>query len=77
MFFKGKKRNDMICIALADETCKEPRIKMNKVVCSNPRVRLVDVVLVHQCPDVKYGKCLHILSIDDSIEGVTGNLFDS
>lgn len=50
---------------------------MNKVVRSNWRVRLGDVVSLHQCPDVKYGKCVHILPIDDSIEGVTGNLFDA
>ena len=35
------------------------------------------MVSVHQCPDVKYGKRVHILPIDDSIEGVTGNLFDA
>lgn len=50
---------------------------MNKVVRSNLRVRLGDVVSVHQCPDVKYGKRVHILPIDDTIEGVTGNLFDA
>lgn len=50
---------------------------MNKVVRSNLRVRLGDVVSLHQCPDVKYGKRVHILPIDDSIEGVTGNLFDA
>ena len=49
---------------------------MNKVVRSNLRVRLGDVVSVHQCPDVEYGKLVHILPIDDTIEGVTGNLFD-
>merc|ERR1712054_213289 len=35
-----------------------------------------DVISVHQCPDVKYGKRVHILPIDDTIEGITGNLFD-
>eukprot|EP00253_Pinus_taeda_P007214 PITA_07214 len=50
---------------------------MNKVVRSNLRVRLGDVVSVHQCPDVKYSKRVHILPIDDTIEGVTGNLFDA
>ena len=50
---------------------------MNKVVRSNLRVRLGDVVFVHQFPDVKYGKRVHILPIDDTIEGVTGNLFDT
>jgi transitional endoplasmic reticulum ATPase len=30
-----------------------------------------------QCTDVKYGKRVHVLPIDDTIEGITGNLFDS
>ncbi|PSS23653.1 Cell division control protein 48 D like [Actinidia chinensis var. chinensis] len=77
ILIKGKKRKDTICIALADDTCDEPKIRMNKVVRSNLRVRLGDVVSVHQCADVKYGKRVHILPIDDSIEGVTGNLFDA
>ncbi|KAK7350635.1 hypothetical protein VNO77_09473 [Canavalia gladiata] len=77
VLIKGKKRRDTICIVLADEQCDEPKIRMNKVVRANLRVRLGDVVSVHQCPDVKYGKRVHILPIDDTIEGVTGNLFDA
>ncbi|EOA25136.1 hypothetical protein CARUB_v10018445mg [Capsella rubella] len=77
VLIKGKKRKDTVCIALADDTCDEPKIRMNKVVRSNLRVRLGDVISVHQCPDVKYGKRVHILPIDDTIEGVTGNLFDA
>ncbi|KAJ0470100.1 Cell division cycle protein 48 [Helianthus annuus] len=77
ILIKGKKRRDTICIALADDTCEEPKIRMNKVVRSNLRVRLGDVVSVHQCADVKYGKRVHILPIDDTIEGVTGSLFDA
>jgi hypothetical protein len=50
---------------------------MNKVVRSNLRVQLGDVVSVHQCSDVKYGRRVHILPVDDTIEGVTGNLFDA
>lgn len=34
------------------------------------------MISVHQCPDVKYGKRVHILPIDDTIEGLSGNLFD-
>lgn len=62
---------------LADDSCDEPKIRMNKVVRANLRVRLGDVVSVHQCADVKYGKRIHVLPFDDSIEGVTGNLFDA
>ena len=34
-------------------------------------------VLAAQCSDVKYGKRIHVLPIDDTIEGITGNLFDA
>ncbi|KAL3715249.1 hypothetical protein ACJRO7_007047 [Eucalyptus globulus] len=74
---KGKKRKDTVCIALADDTCEEPKIRMNKVVRSNLRVGLGDVVSVHHCPDVKYGKRVHILPVEDTIEGFTQNLFDA
>lgn len=77
ILIKGKKRKDTVCIVLVDEQCDEPKIRMNKVVRANLRVRLGDVVSVHQCPDVKYGKRVHILPLDDTIEGVTGNLFDA
>lgn len=84
---------------------EEARIRINKVVRKNLRVRLGDVVSVHQvkragreaaathpqedhslpdvsimvaqCTDVKYGKRIHVLPIDDTVEGVTGNLFDA
>lgn len=50
---------------------------MNKVVRKNLRVRLGDIVSVHQCPDVKYGKRVHVLPFEDTTEGITGNLFDA
>ncbi|KAI6673282.1 hypothetical protein NL676_001188 [Syzygium grande] len=74
---KGKKRKDTVCIVVADDTCREPKIRMNEVVRSNLRVRLGDVVSVHQCADLKYGKRVHILPVDDTIEGITGDLFDA
>jgi transitional endoplasmic reticulum ATPase len=37
---------------------------------------LGDVVSVHACTDIKYGKRIHVLPIDDTVEGLTGNLFD-
>ncbi|KAH0911980.1 cell division control protein 48 homolog D isoform X2 [Brassica rapa] len=77
VLIKGKKRKDTVCIALPDDTCEEPKIRMNKVVRSNLRVRLGDVISLHQFPDVKYGNRVHVLPIDDTIEGVTGNIFDA
>lgn len=31
---------------------------------------------IQACPDVKYGKRIHVLPIDDTVEGITGNLFE-
>jgi len=48
---------------------------MNKNIRTNLCVRLGDVVSVRPCPNVKYGCKIHVLPIDDTIEGLTGNLF--
>jgi len=76
VLLKGKKGRETICIVIVDESVDEASIKMNKVVRKNLRVRLGDVVTVSPCANVPYGKRVHVLPIDDTIEGVTGNLFD-
>ena len=76
VLMKGKKRKESVCIVLSDDTVSDEKIRMNRVVRNNLRVRLGDVVAVQSCPDVKYGKRVHILPIDDSVEGLTGNWFD-
>jgi transitional endoplasmic reticulum ATPase len=76
VLLKGKKRRQTVCIVLADETCPKDRIQMNRVVRNNLRVRSGEVVSVQSCPDIKYGKRIHVLPIDDTIEGLTGNLFE-
>lgn len=77
VMIKGKKRKDTVCIALAAEEGDDldnMKIRMNKVIRRNLRVRLGDVVSVHPCPDIPNGNRVHILPIDDTIEGITGNL---
>ena len=36
--FEGNNRRDMICIALSNETCEDPMIKLHQGVCSNIKV---------------------------------------
>jgi len=76
VLLKGKRRSQTVCIVLHDDKCEENKIRMNKVVRNNLRIKLGDVVSIHQCPEVKYGKRIHVLPIDDTIEGITGDLFD-
>jgi transitional endoplasmic reticulum ATPase len=76
VLLRGKMRKDTVLIVLADDELEGNKIRINKVVRSNLRVRLGDVVSVHPCTDIKYGQRIHVLPIDDTIEGITGNLFD-
>ncbi|KAF6753426.1 P-loop containing nucleoside triphosphate hydrolase protein [Ephemerocybe angulata] len=73
---RGKKRKDTVLICLSNDDVEEGRIQLNKVARNNLRVKLGDLVNVHQCLDVKYGKRIHVLPFDDSIEGLSGNIFD-
>ncbi|GLU19080.1 hypothetical protein SLE2022_353470 [Rubroshorea leprosula] len=77
VLLKGKKRRSTVCTATADETVEESSIRMNRVVRTNLRVRLGDIVTVQLFPEIKFGKRVHILPLDDSIEGISGNLFDA
>uniref|UniRef100_A0A8C4S2L4 Transitional endoplasmic reticulum ATPase n=1 Tax=Erpetoichthys calabaricus TaxID=27687 RepID=A0A8C4S2L4_ERPCA len=76
VLLKGKKRRETVCIVLSDDTCSDEKVRMNRVVRNNLRVRLGDVISIQPCPDVKYGKRIHVLPIDDTVEGITGNLFE-
>jgi len=77
VLLKGKRKKETVCIVLSnDEATSNDKIGMNRVVRQNLRVRLADIVSVQACPDVKYGKRIHVLPIDDTVEGLTGNLFD-
>lgn len=76
VLLKGKRRRETVCIVLSDEKCPNDKILMNRVVRNNLRVRLGDVVSIQSCPDVQYGKRVHILPIDDTVEGLVENLLE-
>ena len=57
---QGKKRKDTVCIVLMDDTVEEAKIRMNKTVRNNLRVRLGDIVSVHQVDTSKSTRCQNI-----------------
>lgn len=73
---KGKRKHDTVCIAVADDDTDDLKIRMNKVVRNNLRVKLGDIVTVVSAGDVPNGNAVHILPFDDSVEGITGSLFE-
>eukprot|EP01083_Nonionella_stella_P080446 221105_1 len=77
VLIKGKKRHDTIAVAIADEDTPDTKIRMNKCIRQNLRLKLGDVCSLHSAGEVKYGKAIHVLPFDDTIEGITGNLFET
>merc|ERR1719443_1011594 len=74
---KGRKRHETVCIAIANDETDDSKIRMNKVVRKNLRVKLGDVVSLHAVGDVKYGEKVHVLPFEDTVQGITGNLFET
>ncbi|CAN3375136.1 hypothetical protein DIURU_005395 [Diutina rugosa] len=76
VLIKGKKRKDTVLIALADDDMEDGVARINRVVRNNLRVRLGDIITVHPCPDIKYANRISVLPLADTVEGLTGSLFD-
>ncbi|KAJ4703745.1 cell division cycle 48 [Melia azedarach] len=77
VLIKGKRRRrNTICTAVTDDSCNEFKIRMNKVVRSNLKVKLGDMVSVQNYQDFKNASRIHVLPLDDTIEGITGDLFE-
>ena len=73
---KGKKRKDTVLIVLIDDELDDGTCRVNRVVRNNLRVRLGDLISIHPCPDIKYASRISVLPFADTVEGLSGNLFD-
>lgn len=76
ILIKGKKSHTTVCIVLGDNLNESNTIRMNKCVRKNLRVKLGDYVYINAFENIKNAKKVHILPLDDTIEGITGNLFE-
>ncbi|ONH66338.1 Cell division control protein 48 [Cyberlindnera fabianii] len=73
---KGKKRKDTVLIVMVDDEMDDGAVRVNRVVRNNLRVRLGDIVTVHPCAEIKYATRISVLPIADTVEGLTGSLFE-
>lgn len=75
VLLKGKKQRTTVCAAFFDRQCPPNEIKMNPGIGMNLRVTLGDLISVFPTQHIAYGKSIHVLPVEDSIEGKTCNLF--
>jgi transitional endoplasmic reticulum ATPase len=76
VLLKGKRKKETVCVAIPDDGCPVGTIRMNKVVRTNLCCHNGDVITLLPCGEAKFGKHVLVLPFEDSIEGLTGNLFE-
>jgi transitional endoplasmic reticulum ATPase len=76
VLLKGKKRKNTLAVVNKDEDISDHKVQMTKVVRSNLRLRLGDTVDITAFPNVKFAKSIQVLPFSDTVEGLTGDLFD-
>ena len=79
VLLKGKRRTETIVIALqeAGDDLDNGKIRMNKCVRKNLKVRLGDMVTILPSENTPNLTKIHILPFDDSVEGISGDLTSS
>ena len=73
---KGKKKKETVLLCVSDPTCEEGKVKFNGCSRKNLSVKLGDVVGIFKADNVPYGTKIDVRAFSDSIEGVTGNIFE-
>lgn len=73
-----KSKNDKITvlIVLGDGDLDDGSVGINRVVRHNLLVKNGDLITIHPYPDMKYASRIEVLPIADTVEGITGSLFD-
>ena len=79
VLLKGKRRTETIAIALQEsgDELDNGKIRMNKCMRKNLKVRLGDMVTVLPSENTPNLTKIHILPFDDSVEGISGDLTTS
>jgi transitional endoplasmic reticulum ATPase len=77
VMLEGENNRKSVVTVLSDDTCRAGRLKMNRVIRNVLRVRIGDIITIHSCGYViKHGESIHVLPIEDTIQGITGNLYE-
>ena len=73
----GKRKRSTVAIVESDDTIPENMIKLHRMARYNARVKLGDVVGVETANEMPYLTKIEVLPIDDTVEGLEGNLFEA
>ncbi|KAK2743971.1 AAA ATPase cdc48 [Onygenales sp. PD_40] len=73
---KGRTRRTTVLVVLVGNVDYKCAL-LSKASRGNLGVKITDRILIHPCPDIKYAKRIAVLPYADTVEGLTGSLFDT
>lgn len=76
VLLRGKKGRQTTAVAVTIESNEHFKIRMNRTVRNNLRVKLGDVISIRPAGDMPNAVRVQILPLDDTIEGIDGDLFE-
>ncbi|KAJ1679050.1 AAA ATPase cdc48, partial [Spiromyces aspiralis] len=74
---KGKRRRHTILAVVNCDDVEPTKVRLNRVARKNLRVRLGDIVSLHAIDDIKEASYVSIAPYADTIEGLSGDLFET
>jgi len=74
VFLVGKRRHTTVAVVNESADIEISKIKMNRVLRNNLRVRTTDTIIVKFAPDVPNLEMIEIRAFKDTVEGLTGDL---
>ncbi len=74
---RGKRRKDTILLAMAEEGLPSNVLRLSTIARGNVNLKLGDVAMVHEAPDIRYGTVVHVLPFKKDVEGISGELFET
>ena len=77
VLLKGRLHHTTVAIVLEDDTCDTSKVKINRTIRNNLRVRLGDLITLQpRGLDIPFGSRVHILPLEDTIQKINGDLFE-
>jgi transitional endoplasmic reticulum ATPase len=77
VLLKGKKGRETICVVVLDENVPKGVIRMNRNVRDNLASKVGNLITLIPAPEIPLGKHISVLPYADSVEGITGDLFET
>eukprot|EP00764_Aduncisulcus_paluster_P001618 gnl/Carplike_NY0171/1234_a1663_1507.p1 GENE.gnl/Carplike_NY0171/1234_a1663_1507~~gnl/Carplike_NY0171/1234_a1663_1507.p1 ORF type:complete len:811 (-),score=338.94 gnl/Carplike_NY0171/1234_a1663_1507:72-2423(-) len=77
VLIKGRVRKQTLAVVAPDDSVDPNKVRMNKVIRKNLHVHLGDSVYIEKRDDVPYLKRVQIQPFEDTIEGVSGDIFET